>query len=69
MQNGVIFADFVNDLETPSFELVPRLKTIKEELYKAGFNVSVLLMLVVYAMRLGLSNFTAFEMVGCSDER
>lgn len=42
MQNGVIFADFVNDLETPSFELVPRLKTIKEELYKAGFNVSVL---------------------------
>lgn len=39
MQKGVIFADFVNDLETPSFRLMPRLKTLKEDLYKAGFNV------------------------------
>lgn len=39
MEKGVIFADFVNDLETPSFRLMPRLKTLKENLYKAGFNV------------------------------
>lgn len=40
MKKGVIFADFVNDLEEPSFKLVPRLKVIKQALYKAGFNVS-----------------------------
>lgn len=39
MKKGVIFADFVNDLEKPSFGLLPRLATIKGELYKAGFNV------------------------------
>lgn len=40
MQKGVIFADFVNDLEGPSFRLLPRLKKLKEDLYNAGFNVS-----------------------------
>lgn len=40
MQQGVIFADFVNDLEKPSFELLPRLKTIKNALIDANFNVS-----------------------------
>lgn len=39
MKKGVIFADFVNDLEEPSFRLLPRLEVIKEELYEAGFNV------------------------------
>eukprot|EP00178_Gracilaria_changii_P014181 TRINITY_DN401_c0_g1_i13.p1 TRINITY_DN401_c0_g1~~TRINITY_DN401_c0_g1_i13.p1 ORF type:complete len:353 (-),score=38.81 TRINITY_DN401_c0_g1_i13:2650-3708(-) len=39
MQEGVIFADFVNDLEVPSFRLMPKLKKLKEDLYKAGFNV------------------------------
>lgn len=42
MQKGVIFADFVNDLEKPSFKLIPRLAEIKEKLYYAGFNVSLL---------------------------
>lgn len=40
MQKGVIFADFVNDLEVPSFKLMPRLGELKEKLYQAGFNVS-----------------------------
>lgn len=40
MQKGVIFADFVNDLEKPSFKLMPRLGVLKEKLYTAGFNVS-----------------------------
>ncbi|KAI0557679.1 GHMP kinase [Gracilaria domingensis] len=38
MEKGVIFADFVNDLEIPSFRLMPKLKELKEDLYKAGFN-------------------------------
>lgn len=42
MQKGVIFADFVNDLEKPSFRLMPRLAEIKEKLYDVGFNVSLL---------------------------
>lgn len=40
MKKGVMFADFVNDLEKPSFELLPRLKDIKEALCQSGFNVS-----------------------------
>lgn len=40
MQKGVIFADFVNDLEAPSFRLIPRLAKLKQALYEAGFNVS-----------------------------
>lgn len=40
MQKGVIFADFVNDLEAPSFKLNPRLGELKEKLYEEGFNVS-----------------------------
>ncbi|KAI0560383.1 CDPMEP kinase [Gracilaria domingensis] len=36
MEKGVIFADFVNDLEIPSFRLMPKLKKLKEGLYKAG---------------------------------
>lgn len=43
MQRGVIFADFVNDLEKPSFKLLPRLAVLKESLYAAGFNVSSML--------------------------
>ncbi|CAN8069031.1 unnamed protein product [Agarophyton chilense] len=39
MQKGVIFADFVNDLEIPSFRLMPKLKKLKADLYEAGFNV------------------------------
>lgn len=41
MQDGVIFADFVNDLELPSFRLMPRLAKLKYDLQRAGFNVSV----------------------------
>lgn len=40
MQKGVIFADFVNDLEVPSFKINPRLGELKEKLYEEGFNVS-----------------------------
>ena len=40
MQKGVVFADFVNDLEAPSFKLMPRLAKLKGDLYKAGFQVS-----------------------------
>lgn len=40
MRRGVMFADFVNDLEAPSFRLIPRLAEIKDALYAAGFNVS-----------------------------
>lgn len=39
MRKGIIFADFVNDLEAPSFKLVPRLEELKEKLYEAGFKV------------------------------
>lgn len=39
MRQGVIFADFVNDLEAPSFRLLPRLAELKEKLKRAGFNV------------------------------
>ncbi|KAI0557396.1 CDPMEP kinase [Gracilaria domingensis] len=38
MEKGVLFADFVNELEIPSFRLMPKLKKLKEDLYKAGFN-------------------------------
>lgn len=40
MRKGVIFADFVNDLEKPSFRLMPKLAELKQKLYDAGFNVS-----------------------------
>lgn len=40
MEQGVIFADFVNDLEAPSFRLLPKLAELKEALYEAGFTVS-----------------------------
>lgn len=39
MQRDILTADFVNDLETPSFQLVPRLGQLKERLYEAGFKV------------------------------
>lgn len=43
MRKGVIFADFVNDLEAPSFRLLPRLAELKENLKRAGFNVRLFL--------------------------
>lgn len=39
MKKGVLFADFVNDLEKPAFELLPRMSEIKEALYDAGLTV------------------------------
>lgn len=39
MQKDLISADFVNDLEPPSFRLMPKLKVLKEALYEEGFNV------------------------------
>ncbi|KAI0565393.1 CDPMEP kinase, partial [Gracilaria domingensis] len=39
MEKGVIFADFLNDLESPGSPLIPKLKILKEDLYEAGFNV------------------------------
>jgi len=38
MKKGVMWADFVNDLERPAFKLVPRLSEIKGALYAEGFN-------------------------------
>lgn len=40
MQKELNPSDFVNDLEVPSFRLLPRLGALKEKLYKAGFHVS-----------------------------
>lgn len=41
MQHDLISADFVNDLEAPSFKLLPRLASLKQALYQAGFDVSL----------------------------
>lgn len=40
MQRDVATARFVNDLERPSFTLMPSLKDLKEKLYGEGFDVS-----------------------------
>ncbi len=62
MKKGVIFADFVNDLEEPSFRLVPRLKEIKAALYGAGFNVSATAIVFFFHCLL-----TCWS--GCDDDR
>lgn len=42
MQEDVFSAEFVNDLEVPSFKLIPRLGRLKQNLKDAGFKVRLL---------------------------
>lgn len=79
MREGVISAEYVNDLEVPSFKLLPRLAELKEKLKDAGFKVRLFFVCRVNCAPMSKNLLTSLSLspssayiiyvTGCADER